>query len=224
MREGMRSSRSDLRSSYRFWGLGTCFFLFFGFQRTTLQVFRFFHARSIKKFISWKQMSPYRNNISLFLPNRPFKLSSATSRVEGFKFCQILNPREMHLLSVLEGADLSILSRSMYLAIVCPPQDSKSTILVWKPNLLKSGILGLKFEKNASVGNSNEWHITFNSDELYHGIVDGLQRYAIYSSAVCGLQAHHIGVSCALRDLKPNLPNSGHSRQVNHSLMKRLWG
>ena len=48
------------------------------------------------------------------------KLSSATSRVEGFKFCQILNPREMPLLSVLEGADLSILSRSMYLAIVCP--------------------------------------------------------------------------------------------------------
>ena len=49
-----------------------------------------------------------------------FKLSSATSRVEGFKFCQILNPHEMPLLSVLEGADLSILSRSMYLAIVCP--------------------------------------------------------------------------------------------------------
>ena len=48
------------------------------------------------------------------------KLSSATSRVEGFKFCQILNPHEMPLLSVLEGADLSILSRSMYLAIVCP--------------------------------------------------------------------------------------------------------
>ena len=54
------------------------------------------------------------------------------------------------------------------------------------------------------------------------GLVDGLQRYDIPSSAVCGLQNHHTGVAYNGRVVKVNLPNSGHSQQVNDSLIKRL--